>query len=314
MVQSFLRWKDSRKHVPLPETAIEVSLLLAGCLSVAITAAIVLILGKESLSFFSDVSFAQFFGDREWTPSIMDENGAHHYGIWPLISGTILISVLAMLVALPLGILAAIYLSEFATDGVRRKVKPAIELLAGIPTVVYGFFALVVVTPQLQRIFPEMGTYNALAPALVMGVMIMPMVSSLVEDALQAIPNSLRESSYALGARKIPTLRKVVLPAASSGIIAASTLAFSRAIGETMIVAVAAGGLAHLSFDPLEPTQTMTAYIANTSKGDVEYGSTEYQAIFAVAAVLFVITFVINWLSRNMAAIWNFFKRSERRA
>jgi phosphate transport system permease protein len=215
----------------------------------------------------------------------------------PLVSGTVLVSAIAMLVALPTGLLSAIYLSEYADHRVRRAVKPVLEILAGVPTVVYGYFALLFVTPLLQRIIPDLAGFNALGPGIVMGIMILPLVSSLSEDAMQAVPRSLREGSYALGATKMQTSLRVVLPAAFSGITAACILAASRAIGETMIVAIAAGQQPRLTWNPLLPVETMTAYIVQVSLGDTPQGTLEYRTIFAVGMLLFVGTLLLNLVS-----------------
>ena len=272
---------------------------LAGCgfLSIAVTIGILFTLASETVAFFKEVSFGEFFGDTKWTPLFSSK----HFGIWPLISGTLLTAGIAILVALPLGLLAAIYLSEFASPRAREIIKPALEILAGVPTIVYGFFALIVVTPILQSVLPGVAGFNALSAGLVMGIMIVPMISSLTEDALRAVPDALREASYGLGASKPATILKVVLPAASSGIIASVLLAISRAIGETMIVAIAAGQQASLTVDPQGPVQTMTAFIVQVSMGDTPAGSLEYRTIFAVASTLFVLTFAINAVSQRIA-------------
>ena len=282
---------------PLRERIIEIALAACGFLSIAVTLGILLTLSVETIGFFKEVSLAQFFGDTKWTPLFSSK----HFGIWPLISGTFLIASIAIAVALPLGLLAAVYLSEFASPKARSIVKPALEILAGVPTIVYGFFALIVVTPMLQAIFPGVAGFNALSAGIVMGIMIVPMISSLTEDALRAVPNAYREASYGLGASKPSTILRVVLPAASSGIIASVLLAVSRAIGETMIVAIAAGQQANMSVDPREPAQTMTAFIVQVSMGDTPAGSLEYRTIFAVASTLFLITFVVNAISQRIA-------------
>ncbi len=270
--------------------------LMCGVLSIFTTAGIILVLFTETFAFFREVSFAKFFGDSQWTPLFADK----HFGIWPLLSGTFLTTVIALLVAVPLGLLSAIYLAEFATPRVRRSLKPTLELLAGIPTVVYGYFALSFVTPQLQRIVPGLAGFNALSAGIVMGVMILPIIASLSEDAIFAVPNSLREGSYALGADKLATIFRVVLPAAYSGIAAAMILGVSRAIGETMIVAIAAGQQPRLTLDPRVPVETMTAYIVQVSLGDTPTGTLEYRTIFAVGMALFVMTLGLNLLSQRM--------------
>jgi phosphate transport system permease protein len=219
------------------------------------------------------------------------------FGVLPLVAGTTLVSLIAMVVALPMGLLSAIYLSEYASDGVRRVLKPVLELLAGVPTVVYGYFALLFVTPLLQRFIPTLSGFNALSPGVVMGLMILPLVSSLAEDAMRGVPRGLREGSYALGATKMQTSLRVVVPAAFSGITAAFILAVSRAIGETMIVAIAAGQQPRLTFDPTVPVETMTAYIVQISLGDTPQGTLEYRTIFAVGMLLFIGTFGLNLVS-----------------
>lgn len=287
----------SQRAVPLRERLIEGALRACGVVSVLVTAGILLVLAFETLEFFRRVPLADFFGDTRWTPLFVDK----HFGIWPLVCGTLLTSAIAVAVALPFGLLAAIYLSEFASVGARRIVKPTLELLAGVPTLVYGYFALVFVTPLLQTIIPDLSGFNALAPGIVMGFMVIPTISSLGEDALYAVPNSLREASYALGAARLPTIFRVVLPAARSGIIAATTLAISRAIGETMVVAIAAGQSPSLTLDPRVPIETMTAYIISISKGDTPTGTLEYRTIFAVGSVLFLMSFAMNLVSHWMA-------------
>jgi phosphate transport system permease protein len=276
------------------ERVIEV--LLVACASVAIfaTIGIVVVLVSESAGFFAEVGLLRFFGETRWTPLFADNQ---HFGIWPLVSGTVVTSMIALAVAIPFGLLAAVYMSEYASSTARKWLKPGLEVLAGVPTVVYGFFALTVVTPALQKVFPSLSGFNALSPGLVMGVMIIPLVASLSEDAVFAVPRSLREASLALGARKVTTIIKVVLPSARSGIAAAIVIAASRAIGETMIVAIAAGQNARLGIDPRNPMQTMTAFIADISKGDLPTGSLGYQSIFAVGATLFVFTLTLNILS-----------------
>jgi len=239
------------------------------------------------------VSLVEFLTGTEWTPLF----SVPHFGVLPLVAGTTLVSLIAMTVALPMGLLSAIYLSEYASDGVRRVLKPVLELLAGVPTVVYGYFALLFVTPLLQRFIPTLSGFNALSPGIVMGLMILPLVSSLAEDAMRGVPRGLREGSYALGATKMQTSLRVVVPAAFSGITAAFILAVSRAIGETMIVAIAAGQQPRLTFDPKVPVETMTAYIVQISLGDTPQGTLEYRTIFAVGMLLFIGTFALNLVS-----------------
>lgn len=285
------------RAVPWHERLIEWGLLLCGLISIMTTVGIVGVLAAETVAFFQDVSFAQFFADTQWTPLFVDQ----HFGIWPLVAGTALTSGIAVIVALPFGLFAAIYLSELAPQRVRKIIKPALEILAGVPTIVYGYFALVVVTPLLQKIVPGLAGFNALGSGIVIGIMILPMISSLSEDALYAVPTSLREGAYALGAGRVRTILGVVLPAAFSGIAASVILAVSRAIGETMIVAIAAGQQPRLSMDPRVPIETMTAYIVQVSMGDTPTGTVEYRTIFAVGAALFAITFMMNLLSQYVA-------------
>ncbi len=279
--------------VKTKERIIEGGLWLSAAVTIVTTAGILWVLLSQSLVFFRDVSILEFLTDREWTPLFADK----HFGILPLLSGTILTTFVAIAVALPLGIMIAIYLSEYAGSRTRNIVKPMLEVLAAVPTVVYGFFALTVVTPFLKTIFPTISTFNALSAGIVMGVMIIPMVSSLSEDALHAVPKSLREASYGMGATRYQTAFKVLVPAASSGIIVSVILALSRAIGETMIVAIAAGQQPNLTLNPLETVETITAYIVQVSLGDVPYGSIEYRTIFAAGLTLFVFTFILNNIS-----------------
>jgi phosphate transport system permease protein len=282
---------------PFRERLIEIALFFCGALSVLVTVGILGVLAFETLEFFSDVSLAEFLGDTRWTPLFVDK----HFGIWPLVGGTLLTSAIAILVALPFGLLAAIYLSEFASVRARKIIKPTLELLAGVPTIVYGYFALVFVTPLLQKVVPDLAGFNALSPGIVMGFMIIPLISSLSEDALYAVPVGLREAGYALGSSKLPTIFRVVIPSATSGIVAAVTLAISRAIGETMVVTIAAGQQPNWTLDPRVPIETMTAYIISISKGDTPTGTLEFRTIFAVGSMLFVMTLVMNLISHRMA-------------
>ena len=277
-----------RRH--MRERFIEAFLFLSAILSIAIMLAIIAMLVKESLVFFQHVSIWQFITDTQWTPLFDDA----HYGIMPLISGTIVSSLIALLVALPLGTIIAIYLSEFAPFSVREMAKPFLELLGGVPTVVYGYFALLFVTPLLQIIFPELPGFNLLSAGLVMGIMIIPYVSSMTEDAMRAVPMNLREGSYAMGATRFQTAIRVVMPAAFSGIAAAYILGISRAVGETMVVAIAAGMQPNLTWNPMEPAATITAYIGQVSVGDLPHGSIGYQTIFAAGLTLLLITLVFN--------------------
>ena len=275
------------------EELVEIFCFVCAAFSLVTTASIVGILLYEVSVFFTQVSFSQFFLDTEWTPLFIDK----HFGIWPLICGTLLTSLIAMSVALPLGLLLAIYLSEFAPSKLRKSVKPIIEVLAGIPSIVFGYFALLTVTPFLQTFIPQLESFNALSPGLVMGIMILPLVTSLSEDALYVVPRALREGAYAMGATKLQAVITVVVPAAFGGITAASILALARAIGETMIVAIAAGQQPLLHSNPLQPIETMTAYIVQVSLGDTPHGTLEYQTIFAVASMLFLLTLVLNLIS-----------------
>jgi phosphate transport system permease protein len=275
------------------EFVIEWGLFLCALLSIGTTIGIIVVLTVETVAFLREVPIVEFLTGTEWTPLF----SVPRFGVLPLVVGTTLVSLIAMLVALPMGLLSAIYLSEYASNGVRRVVKPVLELLAGVPTVVYGYFALLFVTPLLQRFIPSLSGFNALSPGIVMGIMILPLVSSLAEDAMRGVPRGLREGSYALGATKMQTSLRVVVPAAFSGITAAFILAVSRAIGETMIVAIAAGQQPRLTFDPTVPVETMTAYIVQISLGDTPQGTLEYRTIFAVGMLLFIGTFGLNLVS-----------------
>ena len=275
------------------ERVIELLLKLSGLVTILTTIGIIWILFSESFSFFQEVSIVEFLTDDQWTPLFANKR----FGIMPLVSGTLLTTAIALAVALPLGLTIAIYLSEYAPKKARDILKPLLEVLAAVPTVVYGFFALMVVTPFLKTIFPEISGFNALSTGIVMGIMIIPFVSSLSEDALRAVPKSLREASYGLGATRLQTAFKVMVPAASSGIVVSVILAFSRAIGETMIVAIAAGQQPRLTFNPFVPIETITAYIVQVSLGDVPHGSLEYKTIFAAGMTLFVFTFILNNIS-----------------
>ena len=275
------------------EWIVERVLLLCALLSVLTTAGIIGVLALETFEFLRVVPVLDFLTGTEWTPLFSNQK----FGVLPLIVGTMLVSSIAMVVALPMGLLSAVYLSEYAPNNLRRVVKPVLEILAGVPTVVYGYFALTFVTPMLQQVFPTLSGFNALSPGLVMGLMIMPLVSSLSEDAMQAVPRGLREGSYALGATRMQTALKVVVPAAFSGITAAFILAVSRAIGETMIVAIAAGQQPRLTGNPFVPIETMTAYIVQVSLGDTPQGTIEYRTIFAVGMLLFIMTFGLNLIS-----------------
>jgi phosphate transport system permease protein len=275
------------------ERAIEWGLFSCALLSVGTTVGIIAVLAVETAAFLREVPIAEFLFGTEWTPLFVSQS----FGVLPLVAGTVLVTLIAMLVALPMGVLSAIYLSEYADERVRRVVKPVLEVLAGVPTVVYGYFALLFVTPLLQRVIPGLAGSNALSPGIVMGIMILPLVSSLSEDAMRAVPNGLREGSYALGATKMQTSLRVIVPSAFSGITAAFILAVSRAIGETMIVVIAAGQQPRLTLDPTVPIQTMTAYIVQVSLGDTPQGTLAYRTIFAVGMLLFLSTFTLNLVS-----------------
>ena len=279
-----------RRHIR--ERFIETILFLMAFTSVAITFSIVVMLVKESLVFFEQVSLWDFLTDTQWTPLFDDP----HYGILPLIAGTVVSSAVALAVAIPLGTIIAIYLSEFAPFAVREVAKPFLELLGGVPTVVYGYFALLFVTPLLQKIFPELPGFSLLSAGLVMGIMIIPYISSLAEDAMRAVPMHLREGSYAMGATRFQSATRVVIPAAFSGIAASYILGISRAVGETMVVAIAAGMQPNFTWDPMEPAATITAYIVQVSLGDLPHGSIGYQTIFAAGLTLLLLTLTFNVL------------------
>jgi phosphate transport system permease protein len=277
----------------LKEKIIEALLFLSASITILTTIGIIIILLYESISFFKTVSIFEFFTDTQWTPLFSEQ----HFGILSLVSGTFLTSAIAIAVALPIGLTIAIYLNMYAPKGLRKSLKPLLEILAAIPTVVYGFFALTIVTPFLQTIYPDLETFNSLSAGLVMGIMIIPFISSLSEDALYAVPKSLKEAAFGMGSTRFQTSIKVMVPAASSGIIVSVILAISRAIGETMIVAIAAGQQAQLSLNPTIPTQTITSYIVQVSMGDAPQGSIEYKTIFAAGLTLFLFTFSLNTFS-----------------
>ena len=288
-------FKNSRSH--LSDRIVPVLLFLCAAISVLTTIGIVYTLISETIGFFRTVPVSEFLFGTKWSPLIEPKS----FGIWPLLSGTFLVTFIAIVVAVPIGLASAIYLSEYAPERVRKIIKPILEVLAGIPTIVYGYFALTFVTPILKMIFPDMGVFNALSAGLVVGIMIIPMISSLSEDAMSAVPKSLRHGAYALGATRFEVALKIVVPAAFSGIVSSVVLAFSRAIGETMIVSVAAGSTPNLTFNPLESIQTMTGYIVQVSLGDTSHGSIEYGTIYAVGLTLFVITFLLNILALYVA-------------
>ena len=282
--------KNRRFH----ELIIHGLLLLATAVSIFATVGIVAVLLTETIGFFREVSLWEFVTGTKWTPLFRPS----HFGVLPLVTGTLLVALGASLVALPLGLGSAIFLSEYAPRSVRQVVKPVLEVLAGIPTVVYGYFALSSVTPVLRAVFPDISVFNAASASLVMAVMVLPMVSSLSEDAMAAVPRSLREAAYALGATKFEVATGVVVPAALSGIVASFLLAISRAVGETMIVVMAAGATPNLTWNPLESIQTMTAFIAQVSLGDAPFGTIEYKTIFAVGMSLFLMTLAMNILGQ----------------
>ncbi|MDR0138354.1 phosphate ABC transporter permease subunit PstC [Metabacillus idriensis] len=287
--------KEKRSWLRYIEKIVPAFLLLTAIISVLTTVGILFTLIVETFTFFSRVSIMDFITQREWYPFFESDPS---YGIITLVSGTLLVAFIAMLVALPIGLASAIYLSEYASDRVRRIIKPILEVLAGIPTIVYGFFALSFVTPLLQSIIPDLGFFNALSPGIVVGIMIIPMIASLSEDAMTSVPKSMREGALALGSTKFEVAMKVVLPAAVSGVVASFVLAISRAIGETMIVTLAGGATPKLTFDPTESIQTMTAYIVQVSSGDAGYGTTIYYSIYAVGMTLFIFTLLMNLLAQ----------------
>jgi phosphate transport system permease protein len=297
VTENFVSDRLARRHLRhVKERVIEFILFLAAFVSVATTVGIVVILLKESFVFFQQVSLWDFLTDTQWTPLFADA----HYGILPLLSGTLVSSAVALLVAIPLGTIIAIYLSEFAPFAVREVAKPFLEMLGGVPTIVYGYFALLFVTPLLQLIYPDLPGFNLLSAGIVMGIMIIPYVSSVSEDAMRAVPMALREGSYAMGATRFQTAIRVVTPAAFSGIAAAYILGISRAVGETMILAVAAGMQPKLTWNPLEPAATITAFIVQVALGDLPHGSIGYQTIFAAGLTLALVTLFFNVLGHML--------------
>jgi phosphate transport system permease protein len=295
MISSHPRSKKRRNK----ERLIETGLLAAACSSVAVTFAIIFILLKESLNFFAEVPLFDFLTDTQWTPLFDDA----HFGILTLISGTVTTTLVALAVAVPLGLTIAIYISEFASPRLREIIKPILELLGAVPTVVFGYFALIVVTPLLQKIYPDLPGFNMLSAGLVMGIMIVPYISSVSEDAMRAVPMQLREGAYAMGATRLRTALTVVIPAAFSGLAAALTLGSSRAVGETMVVAVAAGMQPNLTLNPLQPAATISSFIVQVSLGDLPHDSIGYKTIFAAGLTLLLITLVFNvigyWLRQK---------------
>ena len=287
-VTAEVRLRAERRRIG--EDVVKVLLALCAFVSVATTVGIVIALFVPAFEFFQEVSIVDFLTGTEWAPLFEPA----HFGVLPLVGGTLLVTGIASLVALPLGLGAAIYLSEYAGDRTRGFLKPALEILAGIPTIVFGYFALTFMTPLLRDLGIEVEIFNALSAGLVMGVMLIPTVASLSEDAMGSVPRDLRDGAYALGSRKVQVATRIVVPAAASGIVASFVLAISRALGETMIVLVAAGQQPNLTFDPREAVETITAFIGATGAGDVPTGSLEYKTIFAAGATLFVLTFVMN--------------------
>lgn len=285
----------------LKEKIIELGLLFSAVFAVFVTTAIVYVLVSEAIPFFSHVSLYDFLTDTVWTPNY----SIKHYGIMALVSGTLTTTFIALLVAVPLGTITAIYLSEFASHKVREIIKPVLELLVGVPTVVFGYFALMLVTPLLQQIYPDLTTFNMLGPGIVMGIMIVPYIASVSEDAMRAVPMSMREGAYAMGATRFQTAVKVIAPAATSGIVASYILAISRAVGETMIVAIAAGQQPTFTFNPVDSAATITAYIVSVALGDLEHGGIGYQSIFAAGLTLLIMTLMLNilghWVRKRFA-------------
>jgi len=280
----------NKSVLKIKEKLIEGLLFSCSLLSVFTTGAIIFVLLSETIGFFKEVPIVSFLTDTQWTPLFTEK----HFGILPLLSGTVLTTLIAILVAVPLGLISVVYLSEYASRKVRNTVKPMMEILAAVPTVVYGYFALLFITPFLKKFVPGLSGFSSLSAGFVMGIMIIPLVSSLSEDAMHAVPMGLREGAYALGSHKIQVALKIVLPAALSGVTAAIILAISRAIGETMIVAIAAGQQPTLTFNPLVPVETITAYIVQISLGDTPHGTLEYRTIFVCGMTLFILTFMLN--------------------
>ncbi|MBC8309775.1 MAG: phosphate ABC transporter permease subunit PstC [Planctomycetes bacterium] len=277
-----------------------ISLASATTISVITTIAIVFVLGTEAWRFFSlpEVSVSEFLFGTKWSPLLGNEK---HFGIWPLICGTMLVTAVAALLAIPCGVVTAIFLAEYAPSPIRNFLKPILEILAGVPTVVYGFFALTVITPAIQTIFSGVDVYNALSAGIAVGIMCIPIVTSMSEDAIQSVPDSLREGSFALGGTKLDTSVKVVFPAALSGVVSSCLLSISRAVGETMIVALAAGNLAQLTLNPGNQVQTMTAYMVQIFLGDTDAIGVEYRSSYAVAATLFVMTLLLTWIGHTVS-------------
>ena len=287
------RWHGSRRRRVFVERTVHTILFLCAAVSVLTTAGIVITLVGETVQFFGDVSIVDFLTGTRWTPLFASQ----YFGVLPLVNGTVAVALVAIVVAVPIGLLTAVFLSEYAPERVRAIVKPILEILAGIPTVVYGYFALQFVTPILRDLFPQAQIFNVASAGIVMGFMILPMMASISEDAIRAVPRDLRQGAYALGSTKLEVITRVVVPGALSGILAAIILSISRAIGETMIVAIAAGLQPKMGFDLLSSMETMTAYIVQVSLGDTQQDTIEFRTIFAVGTLLFVLTFVMNILS-----------------
>ena len=289
-----------RSRRALEERIVRGVLFASALVSVLTTVGIVFSLLSQALGFFQQIGVWEFLTGTRWAPILIPQS----FGVLPLVAGTLMVSIIAAAVAVPVGLATAVFLSEYAPDRVRRVLKPILEVLAGIPTVVYGYFALTFVTPLIQIVFKDMLVFNALSAGLVMGLMIIPMVSSLSEDAMLSVPRSLREAAYALGATRLEVALRVVVPAALSGIVAAFILAMSRAVGETMLVTIAAGATPRLTLNPLESIQTMTAYIVQLSLGETPHGSLEYNTIFAVGLLLFFMTLAMNLLGHWVVRRW----------
>ena len=285
-----------RRAVNLREDAIRGGLFICALLSVITTVCIIVVLSKETFSFFRHVHVLSFLFGGKWTPLIEPRS----FGVLPLVCGTFLVVAGSAVIAVPVGMASAIYLGEYASRRMRAVVKPILEILAGVPTVVYGYFALTFVTPVLMKVFPQTEVFNAASASIVVGIMILPMIASLCDDAIRAVPDSLRHGAYAVGATHLEVTTRIVVPAALSGVVASFVLAVSRAVGETMVVVLAAGATPRLTLNPLESIQTMTAYIVQVSLGDTPAGTLEYQTIFAVGALLFVITLVMNIVAHRV--------------
>ncbi|MEC0666102.1 phosphate ABC transporter permease subunit PstC [Priestia flexa] len=295
-IRELIKQNKSKKGASMIiEKVMPILLFCTAAVSALTTVGILFTLIFETIMFFERVSFVEFITGQKWLPFI---EKAGNFGVLPLVTGTLLITVIAMVVAIPVGLAAAIFLSEYASDRTRRIIKPILEVLAGIPTIVYGFFALTFVTPLLKDVIPDLGLFNALSPGIVVGVMIIPMIASLSEDVMSSVPQSMREGALALGATRLEVALKVVLPAALSGIIASFVLGISRAIGETMIVTVAGGATPTMALDVTGSIQTMTAYIVQVATGDAGYGTTVYYSIYAVGMTLFVFTLIMNLLAQ----------------